>query len=263
MFYSLFDDALVNADTAMAGGPDGFELTGIAPGPYVLQVISPQEGDSSGSYQEMDISGDMDLPTRSAPLAVVGGIVKFNDTPVPASLIVTLVSSQLSRRYGLRITGEGAFKFSGPVIPGKYEISVGGVPNWYIRSISVTGARLSGRTLDISGSEPVRLALNVGHGLGRIDGTAVRDGRPIAGAMILLIPRDAENNSVLFRRDQSDSDGTFTLYNVVPGSYSLVAIEDGWHLLWSDSRVLERYMRLGQSIHISSGAKNQATVELQ
>ena len=36
------------------------------------------------------------------------------------------------------------------------------------------------------------------------------DGKPLAGAMILLVPEDAEMNLPKFRRDQSDSDGTFT-----------------------------------------------------
>ena len=32
----------------------------------------------------------------------------------------------------------------------------------------------------------------------------------------------------LIRRDQSDSDGSFALRDVVPGQYTVVAIQDGW-----------------------------------
>ena len=38
----------------------------------------------------------------------------------------------------------------------------------------------------------------------------------------------------LFRRDQSDLDGTFTLQGIVPGRYTVLAIEGGWELDWSE-----------------------------
>jgi len=38
---------------------------------------------------------------------------------------------------------------------------------------------------------------------------------------------------MLVRRDQSDSDGIFTLHSVVAGQYTVVAISDGWDLEWA------------------------------
>ena len=56
--------------------------------------------------------------------------------------------------------------------------------------------------------------------------------------MIVLVPQDAANNSPLFRRDQSDSDGSFTLLNVVPGQYTVLALAQGWDLEWGNPAVL-------------------------
>jgi hypothetical protein len=57
-------------------------------------------------------------------------------------------------------------------------------------------------------------------GFGQIDGVAKRGDQPAGGVMVLLVP---DENLILFRRDQSDSDGTFTLGNIVPGRYRLLA----------------------------------------
>jgi protocatechuate 3,4-dioxygenase beta subunit len=38
--------------------------------------------------------------------------------------------------------------------------------------------------------------------------------------VVVLVPTDPDANSELFRRDQSDSDGNFTLATVIPGEYS-------------------------------------------
>jgi hypothetical protein len=55
----------------------------------------------------------------------------------------------------------------------------------------------------------------------------------------------------LFRRDQSDLDGTFTLHDVVPGFYTLIAIENGWDLDWSQPSVISVYLKRGRKIQIA------------
>ena len=72
--------------------------------------------------------------------------------------------------------------------------------------------------------------------------------------MVVLVPKDPESNLDRFRRDQSDSDGSFVLQNVIPGSYTVVAIEDGWDLDWSQPAVLSRFVERGQSISIADGS---------
>jgi hypothetical protein len=73
--------------------------------------------------------------------------------------------------------------------------------------------------------------------------------------MIVLVPQDPLNNTPLFRRDQSDSDGTFALGNVLPGNYTAVAIDNGWNLEWANPYALAPYMEKGESIKVEAGAK--------
>lgn len=80
----------------------------------------------------------------------------------------------------------------------------------------------------------------------------MRDAKPFAGAMVVLVPKNVEGNRDLFRRDQSDLDGTFTLRNVTPGAYTLVAIENGWDLDWSQQDVIAVYAKHGRLLNVEN-----------
>ena len=81
--------------------------------------------------------------------------------------------------------------------------------------------------------------------------------------MIVLVPADPVNNRVLFRRDQSDSDGTFVLANIVPGRYTLLAIQDGWELEWANPEVLGKFMKQGESLVVEPKGKYSVKVNVQ
>src|SRR6185436_20729955 len=92
------------------------------------------------------------------------------------------------------------------------------------------------------------VSLRVVGGTADVNGLAQRAGKGAAGAMIVLVPKNPEANRELFRRDQSDLDGTFTFRSVIPGAYTAIAIENGWDLDWSKPAVLLRYAARGQNI---------------
>jgi len=95
-----------------------------------------------------------------------------------------------------------------------------------------------------------------------VTGFAKKDGKPAPGTMIVLVPHDPANNRDLFRRDQSDSDGSFGLRNVIPGKYTVVAIEDGWTLNWADPNVIVHYLARGQYVTVTgTNRKNTALKE--
>jgi len=91
----------------------------------------------------------------------------------------------------------------------------------------------------------------------------LREGKETAGAMVVLVPADPAHNQVLFRRDQSDSDGTFTLGNIVPGTYTLLAIQNGWDLEWSKPEVLRRFMAQGEAMIVAPKGKYSVKVKVQ
>ena len=72
--------------------------------------------------------------------------------------------------------------------------------------------------------------------------------------MIVLVPTDPEGNLGEFRRDQTDSDGSFTLLNVIPGDYIIVAIRDGWGLEWAKTEAIGKYLLGGFAITVPENA---------
>jgi hypothetical protein len=76
----------------------------------------------------------------------------------------------------------------------------------------------------------------------------------MAGAMVVLVPQNPGANLDRFARDQSDSDGSFSLRDVAPGRYTVVAIEDGWELEWSRPEAIVRFLPRGIGVTVMEGA---------
>ena len=81
--------------------------------------------------------------------------------------------------------------------------------------------------------------------------------------MVVLVPRDPVQDLPLFRRDESDSDGTFLLRDVLPGTYSVIAIENGWDLDWANPATLQTYLKNGVAVDISGETRLSIKVPLQ
>jgi len=122
---------------------------------------------------------------------------------------------------------------------------------------------VTGRTIEIKGPGPVQLTILTASGLGKVEGTVMRDDKPVAGAMVVLVPEDPVNNRPLFRRLQTDSDGSFTAARVLPGKYTVVAIEDGWTLEWANPAVMSPYIPKGEALDVKPLGKQKLTVKLQ
>jgi hypothetical protein len=154
------------------------------------------------------------------------------------------------------------------VAAGKYEVLVWGPGTRYsVAHMSVDGAQISGHSLSLAAGTSSSVSLAVVTGDAEIQGTATRTGKGVAGAMVVLVPKNPEADRELFRRDQSDLDGTFLLRNVIPGSYTLLAIENGWDLDWSQPGVIALYLKRGRKVEVgnqSGGSTNVAeAIEVQ
>ena len=135
------------------------------------------------------------------------------------------------------------------VMPGHYELQLVGASGFYVKSLSAKGAKTSGNQIDIAEGAAVHLSIVAAKGLTRVDGVALKDGNPIAGTMVLLVPQDLRE-ATRFRRDQSDSDGTFSLFDVVPGRYTILAIDNGRDLEYQNPAVIRDYITQGEVVDI-------------
>jgi hypothetical protein len=119
-----------------------------------------------------------------------------------------------------------------------------------------SGAEAQGNRITVAG-QPVLLAATLARGATTVTGYARQNNKRTGGVMILLVPRNPALHD-LYRRDQTNTDGSFRLDRVVPGDYTLVAIDDGWTLEWARPEVMAPYLARGVHVRVAS----QRTIEL-
>jgi hypothetical protein len=232
--------------------PGVFELAGVPPGRYTVRI----KNSDSGQLQQ---SADVDLTrdgqelneSRGEPLGGLKVTIKMpGDEPPPKQYLVGLQNARrqmVSYRQG---DPTGQFSFE-DLPPGKYTIVVGSQAKAYSVARTTSSAGESwGHAVTIAAGATADVTAFLSSGVVRIEGVVQKKDKKVAGVMVALVPSDPVAHVDLFRRDQSDFDGTFVLQGVIPGAYTIVAIEDAWGLEWLQPAVLARYVQRGQNISI-------------
>jgi hypothetical protein len=228
--------------------PGVVEITA-APGKYELRM--PPRNNEPGQSSEVEITQDnqeLDTSTGQAVSSISAKIEVIGETAFPPQLSFALRNAQHRIVAWGEMNPAHEVTFAG-VVPGNYQVLVGAASRAYsVISMIVNGLQVPGHSLTVPAGANLALSLSVAGGTADINGIAVRAGKGAAGAMVVLVPKNPEANHELFRRDQSDLDGTFTFRSVIPGAYTAIAIENGWDLDWSKPAVLLRYAARGQNI---------------
>lgn len=239
-----------NSQSVFAG--DHLEISGLAPGRYLVSPVTFGHGRpeplASGTF---DFSMDEQLDLSAFPRTSLTGRLTFegNAPPHPA-LWLFREGSPFS--FPLSVGEDGALQASErSIAPGRYRLNLRNSPGFYLKSIAAKGATVSAGEIEIPEAGSVQLTLVAAAGVTQLNGTAMKDGRSFAGAMVLLIPKDFRRDWI--RRDQSDSDGTFTLSDVPPGRYTLLALEEGQDLPYQDPAALRPYLSRGKDLDVPTG----------
>jgi hypothetical protein len=140
------------------------------------------------------------------------------------------------------------------VPPGRYEVVLQGY-NIYLTGLTAKGAEASGRYVTVPAGETT-LTVHVANGRANVRGIATLEGKPAVGAMALLVPITIEEaDSIDFlRQDQTNTDGSFDIENIIPGQYILVVIDQGWQINWGDRSTLRRYLTQGVPMELKPSA---------
>ena len=229
--------------------PGVFEVTGIPAGHYNLRIrglgVHMNGVDLNKDGEQVDATATE--PTASLKLSVHTS----GQTSVPKGLTVALRSKGRSFAGFHRLDEKGEAEID-DIPAGNYEVVVFGSRKQYaVARILAEGAGVSGHRLTLAAGAAASASLRLVAGSAEVEGVVMKSGRGFAGAMVVLVPKDPEGNRDLFRRDQSDLDGTFSLHNVVPGTYFLLAIENGWELDWSKPGVIAAYSKHGRAVVVS------------
>ena len=246
--------------------PGLVEVTGVPPGRLNLGVNTSHGNEWTRRSQSVQVSSDAEIDaTQNGSSVVVSGSLKMEDaSPLPQPARVLLRSFSNGQAFDATVSGTGEFSFkNNPVETGNYELIIIEPQALFIRNLTSSGAKTSGRSFQIATAQDVNVTITAARGTAKITGIALKNDKPAPGAMIVLAPRDLKSNPALFRRDQADSDGTFALNSVVPGRYTLMAIEDGWDLEWADPEVLQKYIASGESVQIAANGKIEVKVKVK
>jgi hypothetical protein len=244
--------------------PGRDDLISVAPGHYTIKHFPPNGAGVGELSRDVDIStsGELD-DSQGTSYVPVRGKMQLDPGTAQGQVSLQLLNKKSKQVATERVGSDGEVVFKQGMAPGSYEVSLSSSSGVYVKSISATGATTKGRTVEIRPGNAVKLVISATTGEGEIKGTAQREGKPVGGAMIVLVPADPVHNQVLFRRDQSDTDGTFTISAVVPGAYTLLAIENGWDLEWTRPEVLRNYLAAGAALQVQANGKYDVKVPVQ
>jgi hypothetical protein len=226
------------------------EFSGIAPGHYTLRQFA-QQGDESHSAS-VDLATDQTVDFTSASVSgvdVSGKVAMASGAKLPDRTSVMLMPASGGQNLSARADADGRFDLHS-VAPGSYELQVRAPgASIAVAQMAANGAEVQGSHLTVA-TDQVLVAATLATGSTSITGYAKSNGKAIGGVMILLVPRNPNAGHQLFRRDQSNTDGSFTLTRVVPGNYTLVAIENGWTLDWAQPEVIAPYLAGGLKVQV-------------
>jgi hypothetical protein len=240
------------------------DFAGIPPGRYRLrQRTTTEESAASERRQDVEISPDGNVEYRKpAEGTSVKGTLALEGSNQPLhETIIQFEERDTHDVVQAHLNAKGEF-VPFQLFPGVFQYSAFSRQG-VIKSFTATGAKVRGGTIEV-GLSPVILNVTMADVATSIEGTVhSKEGKPIAGAMVVLIPDDPDHNQSIFRRDQSDTDGTFLLRVVMPGKYTLVAIQDGWGLEWSKMDVMRRFLQYGETIEVKPSQSMHTRVKVQ
>ncbi len=255
-------DQPLPVETSMS--EDGETLVGVPPGRYTLREYT------GGGNRIPFTAGTVDMTNgsvvREAPavpqfLSLTVNLRSGTSDPLPQQTVVTLVSPEGESTVSSAVNDKGAAEFQ-LVPPGSYRLRLASErrPNLPVSLLTVNGRPAPDLQVQVAGTDHLAVTAVVSGPPVTVEGTALRDGKPAPESLILLVPAGANTDPELFRSDQSDLDGTFSLPAVTPGKYLLIALDDAWSLARTDLRALKPYLLHAQPVFIPAG--RSATLHL-
>jgi Carboxypeptidase regulatory-like domain len=249
--------------------PEGnFKIDAVTPGSYYLFALINTEGSQIATRQAIEV-GDADV--TGVNLVISPGITIKGRVTVEGKSDVSGVQLGLRPRetqmfFSSTMTNprrDGTFVLNN-VPDGSYEVTAWGLPeDAYLKSARLgdSEALLSG--VEINGGQAAGpLEIVVGANGGRLNGAVVRDDKPLTGATVALVPKDAamRADTRWQKATTTDQYGAFTLRGIRPGDYQIFAWEKIEPNAYQDPAFLKRFEKGAESVEIKEG--QQRTVRL-
>jgi hypothetical protein len=146
--------------------------------------------------------------------------------------------------------------------PGHYRLSIQSRRDDPVALERIDGTKAVNEVITVDA--PNTLTVFIDQEQAQLQGVAIAGGRPIAGALVELVPArlGAADNLIGVRRAQSGTDGSFVLENLAPGAYILFALQR-WQDLPEDLISLEPLLSGGVAVELKAGQTASPKVPAQ
>ena len=266
-----------------SGNSGEWDFGGLSPGTYEVHLPG-SDGRPDGEVRQVTVTpGSQSVMTLEAAKPLIRVEVALDGVPDGENVGVEFVDTETGRRIQANIPqrgrrggglilsnippmvprddqgeddGAAASKTRYAMLPAhEYEVYLNGNAADYLTGLAAPDAKIQGRTITVG--QPTTLTVHVANGRARVEGVARMEGKPLEGAMVLLVPATLgqPGNLAAVQRDETNTDGTFLISGVIPGQYILVAIDHGWTVDWRKPETLAPYLLHGVPIEVKPSAK--------
>jgi hypothetical protein len=241
-----------------------FEITGVAPGSYVLYGMSGGRGGGQETLalQSIDVQNRHidNIVLTPAPGVDVQGTVKVDDAhggtvDLTKLTVVVRPTVDMGRPARGKANAAGAFVLSG-VVPLKYTLDVNGMPDGcYLKSITYGGREVNGEDgFDLIGGGAIDIV--IGADAGSVSATVIdKEGNPVNSASAALVSKEG----VTVSGRSTNETGAVSFSGLKPGEYTVIAWEDMPPGAYWDPDYVKQYS--GASVKVEPRAA--ATVQVK
>jgi hypothetical protein len=278
------DDAMMMmGGGTMVSKDRSFDIAGVAPGSYRLNVFSMNGEARFLGHQDVDVSqGDVnDVQVAIVPPGTLRGNVVVEGNPPAGTAPANMKNIRVFLNPGeagtpmfgnnnVLVKEDGTFSLDN-VGPGKYHVFINAPSGTYLKSLRIGNQEMLGKEIDLQGSGQITLVLS--YGVSEVDGTVQRQnssesdantGQPntTPDANIVLIPEPLPEDGSGMHFGEAQAGGVFTIKNVPPGRYRAYAFETLNYEQLQNPEVLKQLEPKGTEVDLKQNDKKQVQLPL-
>jgi hypothetical protein len=237
---------------------DGIHIEGLPPSRVDVSWTTGSGKNEEEHLTTLNLAGNVE---ENSAATVVRGVLDVGNGMKAAGMTVKLAYANGGKPFTATVGEKGEFEFHEEMVRGEYSVELPQMAGAAV-GVRASGASVSGDDVDIQPGRDVELKVSASLAA-RVRGRVVKNGAAAEGVFVALVPEGFEEENNLMKVDQSDSDGTFRLEQVVAGKYVLIAVEGGWDANWESMEFLRRFVAGGKKVEIGAGTVVTGEVEVQ
>ena len=246
----------------------GFEIVGVTPGSYTLQVNAREDGVPLTGRIPVTVSGhdveNVEL-TLQPYKELSGRLVTGDTTDFPLSRFRVSLEPHSDSIPATSASVDKDGKFSISFVPGEtYDVFLQeGPPEVYLKSARIGGFDVlrTGFTAESGDLPPMELHFST-RGASVRGEVAETSTKVALGSTVALIPEPAQGKMQHYQTTTTDAYGLYEFRGVAPGRYTVAAWWDEPPCEVYDLESLEACRQIGKSIEVREGEERTLNLEL-